>query len=151
MVCPLSVMGKVNHVKMWLKCVLLLHHQAVGIFVALQWRHNERDGVSNHQPRDCLLNRLFRYRSKKTPKLRVTGLCEKNSPVTGDFPTQKPVTRKMFPCDDVIMNDVLQWIRAGIYSLCCVIYDYRGEQMVTDVPVPSDQFINQCINEPISQ
>ena len=41
----------------------------------LQWRHDERDGVSNHQPHDCLLNRLFRCRSKKTSKLRVTGLC----------------------------------------------------------------------------
>ena len=29
------------------------------------WRHNERGGVSNHQPHDCLLNRLFRRRSKK--------------------------------------------------------------------------------------
>ena len=28
----------------------------------LQWRHNERDGVSNHQPHACLLNRLFRSR-----------------------------------------------------------------------------------------
>ena len=27
---------------------------------SLQWRHNERDGVSNHQPHDCLLNRLFK-------------------------------------------------------------------------------------------
>ena len=48
----------------------------------LQWRHNEGDGVSNHQPHDCLLNRLFRRRSKKTSKLLVTGLCEGNSPVT---------------------------------------------------------------------
>ena len=28
--------------------------------VSLQWRHNERDGVSNHQPHDCLLNRLLK-------------------------------------------------------------------------------------------
>ena len=41
---------------------------------SLQWRHNERDGVSNHQPHDCLLNRLSRRSSKKTPKLRVTGI-----------------------------------------------------------------------------
>ena len=40
----------------------------------LQWRHNGRDSVSNHQPHACLLNRLFRRRSKKTSKLRVTGL-----------------------------------------------------------------------------
>ena len=42
---------------------------------ALRWRHNGRDSVSNHQPHDCLLNRLFKRRSKKTSKLRVTGLC----------------------------------------------------------------------------
>ena len=54
----------------------------------LRWRHNERDSVSNHQPRDCLLNRLFRRRSKKTSKLRVTVLCVGNSPGTGEFPAQ---------------------------------------------------------------
>ena len=47
----------------------------------LLWRHNRHDGVSNHQPHDCLLNRLFRRTSKKTSKLRVIGLCAGNSPV----------------------------------------------------------------------
>ena len=37
----------------------------------------------NNRRIDGLLNRLFRRRSKKTSKLRVTGLCEGNSPVTG--------------------------------------------------------------------
>ena len=55
---------------------------------ALRWRHNGCDSVSNHQPHDCLLNRLFRRRSKKTSKLRVTGLCAGNSPGTGEFPAQ---------------------------------------------------------------
>ena len=54
----------------------------------LQRRHNELDGVSIHQPYDCLLNRLFRRRSKKTSKLRVTGLCVGNSPGTGEFPAK---------------------------------------------------------------
>ena len=58
-------------------------------YMALQWRHNDHDGVSNHQPRDCLLNRLFRCRSKKTLKLRVTGLCVGNSSVTVEFPAQR--------------------------------------------------------------
>ena len=57
--------------------------------MALQWRQNGRDGVSNHQPHDCLLNRLFRRRSKKISKLRVPGLCARNSPVTGEFPAQR--------------------------------------------------------------
>ena len=55
----------------------------------LQWRHNGCDDVSNHQPRDYLPNRLFRQRSKKTSKLRVTGPCEGISQVTGEFPAQK--------------------------------------------------------------
>ena len=54
----------------------------------LRWRLSGRDSVSNHQPHDCLLNRLFRCRSKKTSKLRVTGLCVGNSPGTGEFPAQ---------------------------------------------------------------
>ena len=58
------------------------------VVVTLQWRHNEQDNVSNHQPHDSLLNRWFRHRSKKTPKLRVTGLCARNSPGTGEFPAQ---------------------------------------------------------------
>ena len=52
------------------------------------WRHNGRNSVRNHQPHDCLRNRLFRRRSKKTSKLRVTGLCAGNSPGTGEFPAQ---------------------------------------------------------------
>ena len=56
---------------------------------SLQWLHNERDGVSNHQHHDCLLNRLFRRRSKKTSKLRATGLCDGNSSVIGGFPSQE--------------------------------------------------------------
>ena len=55
---------------------------------SLRRRYNGRDSVSNHQPHDCLLNRLFRRRSKKTSKLRVTGLCAGNSPGTGEFPAQ---------------------------------------------------------------
>ena len=70
--------------------------------IRLQWRHNGRDGVSFHQHRDCLLNRLFRCRSKNTSKLRVTGLCDWSWLVNS--PHKWPVTRKMFPSDDVIMK-----------------------------------------------
>ena len=56
--------------------------------LSLQLRHKGHGGVSNHQLYDCLLNRLFRKRWKRS-KLRVTGLCEGNSLVTGEFPTQR--------------------------------------------------------------
>ena len=57
--------------------------------VTLQWRHNQRDGVSHHQPYICLLNGLFKLRSEKTSKLRVTIPCEGNSPVTAQFLAQR--------------------------------------------------------------
>ena len=50
---------------------------------SLQWHHNER------QAHDCLLRRLYMRRSEKTSKLRVTGLCDGNSPGTGEFPAQR--------------------------------------------------------------
>ena len=64
------------------------HHESEKAIISLHWRHNECDSVSNHQPHDCLPNRLFRRSSKKTSQLRVTGLCVGNSPRTGEFPTQ---------------------------------------------------------------
>ena len=54
----------------------------------LLWRHNGRDSVSNHQPHHYLINRLFKRRSKKASKLRVTGLCAGNSSVTGELRAQ---------------------------------------------------------------
>ena len=62
---------------------------ASGLALSLRWRHNEHDCVSIHQRFECLLNRLFRPRSKKTSKIPVTGLCLGNSPETGEFPTQR--------------------------------------------------------------
>ena len=52
---------------------------------------------------DCLLSRLFRRRSKKTSKLRVTGLGAGNSPGTGEFPAQR--TSNAENVDDVIMRN----------------------------------------------
>ena len=63
--------------------------------------HNGHDGVSNH---DCLLNRLFRHRSKKTPRLRATGLVRgiHRWPVNSQH--KWPVTQKRFPSDDTIIH-----------------------------------------------
>ena len=75
--------------QLWWKCANSLSRTIVEVCNApwaLQWRYNGRDGASNHQPHDGLLKRLFR--SKKTSKLRVTGLCVGNSLVTGEFPIQ---------------------------------------------------------------
>ena len=71
---------------------------------ALQWRHNDRDGVSNHQHHDCLLNRLFNEQIKEN--IKATRHCPFVREFTGDrwiLHTKGSVTLKMFPFDYVIM------------------------------------------------
>ena len=88
-----------------LTCFYEGHLSLVNVSVfSLQWRHNDQNSVSNHQRLHCLLNRFFGHRSKKTSKLRVTGLCVRGIhrwPVNS--PHKRPVTRKMLPFEDVIM------------------------------------------------
>ena len=68
--------------------VMVLHLHVHHFIITLWWRHNGRDNVSNHQLHDCLLTRLFRCRSKKTSKLRITGLCAGTSAGMGEFPAK---------------------------------------------------------------
>ena len=74
------------------------------IYNYLRVRIHAGDGVWNHWRLDCLLNHLFRRRWKKKHQssaslasVREIHWCSVNSPHKG------PVTRKMFPSDDVIM------------------------------------------------
>ena len=138
------------------RCLIYLEQPS-----SLQWCHNEHDGVSNHQPHDCLLHRLFRQRWKKTSKLRVTGLCEGNSPVTGEFPAERASNVKMFPFDDVIMFQENKWTTSKELStwfvpfifcyrlvralICLCVYTWRllhwgqGNLTITIVPVQVKQ------------
>ena len=74
-----------------------------GLFAPLRWRHHERDGVSNHQrPKVCTTVCTGSDQSKHQSSASlafVRGIHRwlVNSPHKG------PVTRKMFPFDDVIM------------------------------------------------
>ena len=76
-----------DEINSWTNVHMLSKNISAGY--ALLCRHNERDSISNHQRLYCLLSRLFRRRWKITSKFRVTGLCVGNSPVTGEFPTQR--------------------------------------------------------------
>ena len=88
-------------------------------YLSVQWRNNGRDGVSNHQPHDYWLNRLFRRSSKSTSKLRVYGLCQINSPGAVESPTQRASNAEMFPFDDVFMTYVCY-----VFSMM-VVYIYH--------------------------
>ena len=54
----------------------------------LQWRHNGRDGVSNHQPRFGY-STFIQAQIKENIKAPCHWSLCGNSPVTGEFPTQK--------------------------------------------------------------
>ena len=134
-----------------LKCVLYIHiYMPVSLadpkdlskfgnpLYPLQWCHNEADDVSNHQPHDCLLKRLFRRRSKETSKLWLVNspqkgpvkqkmlpiddvimlkgnmICVEKSQVTGEFPTQKPVMRNFDVSFDLCLNKrpLTKWVAA---------------------------------------
>ena len=84
--------------------------------VTSQWRHNERDGVSNQRRLDCLLNRLFRRRSNKNQS--SASLAFVGWPL--DSPHKGPVTRKKFPFDDVIMEQVIYLFRLLLKHLVTI-------------------------------
>ena len=94
--------------------------------LSLQWRHNGPDGVSNHQPHDCLLKRLFRRRSKKTPKLRVTGLCE------GEFPAQMASNTENISIlwrhhhNERFEKMFISWWRRGMVTLSALVALWEG-------------------------
>ena len=67
----------------------IFYRMCISTRITLHWRHNGCDSISNHQPHNYLLNRSCGRRSKKTSKLRVTGLCTGYSPVTGEVPAQR--------------------------------------------------------------
>ena len=69
----------------------------------IEWRQNERNCAWNHRRLYCLLRSLFRRRSKKISKLRVTGFVRRIHQWPVNSPPNGPVTRKMFPFDDVMI------------------------------------------------
>ena len=103
----------------------------------LQWRHNGHDSISNHQPRDCLLNRLYRRRSKKTSKLRVTGLCAGNSPGTGEFPTQMASNAENVSIwwrhHDI--KNWENWSRSPHHWSLCIMTSWHGSVFHIDGPL----------------
>ena len=116
---------------------------------SLQWHHNECEGVSNHRHLDCLLNRLFRRRSKKTSKIRDTGLCEGNSPVTGEFPLQRASNAE----------DVSIWWRHHDYALVGsppslgyhIIYQCHPHTGQYCISIPSQKCIGNHIDKAVTR
>ena len=76
---------------------------------SLQWCHNEPDGVSKYRCLNCLLNRLFKRRSKKTSKFCFTGLCKRasNAENVSIWWRHRVIIHKIFI---YLLNDKWLWI-----------------------------------------
>ena len=113
-------------------------------YKALQWRHNERDGVSNHRHLNCLRKHLSRRRSKKTSKLRITGLCEGNPPMTGGFLSQRASKRKCFHL--MTSSWDFSYDRAKLYltenTMNAVLVPHTREQNITELCPQTNGRIN---------
>ena len=72
---------------------------------SLQWRHNERDGVSNHQPHDCLLDHFIQGADR--------------------WPLNSP--RKMFPFDGVTMKTKFLRFEILICPLFYISFNFISE------------------------
>ena len=110
-----------------------LRHYDEFISLSLRWRHSDHAGVSNHQPHGCLLNRLFGRKSKKTLKLRVTGLCAGNSPGTGEFPAQMASYAE---------NISIWWRHHGWDALVHIHQDWL-KRLISEIYIISHQFQNR--------
>ena len=92
------------------------------INTSLQWRHNECNGVSNHQPHDCLLNGLFRRRSNKTSKLHVTGKIQNFSFTKMHLKILSAKWQPFFPGGDDLVLKQPSWS----YSKIKMSYPWRS-------------------------
>ena len=70
----------------------------------LQWRHNDHDGVSNHQPYDFYSLVYSDADQKKHQSFASLAFVRGIHRGPVNSPHKGPVTRKMFPFDDVIMS-----------------------------------------------
>ena len=123
---------------LWKLCIKWLRDD-----IALPWRHNDCHGIWNHQNLDCLLSRLFKRTSKKTSKLFVTGLCERNPPVAGGFPSQRASNAENALCITVplweesvghqcISSQKKQWCEFFIYFFV-ILLNYKSFRWIQTI------------------
>ena len=104
-----------------------VEHGVVFVSCSLQWRHNGRNGVSNHQHHYCLLNSLKGADQRKHQSSASLALGRGIHRWPVNSPHKWPVTRKMLPFDDVIMfklpaNAMTTAIRSATYVAAMSVY-----------------------------
>ena len=96
----------------------------LSILMPLQWRHNGRHNVSNHQPHHCLLNLIWGADQSKHQHFLVSGLCAGDSPVTSEFPAQMSSNAE---------NISIWWRHHGIENKCPCLVKWRSKHAVSKI------------------
>ena len=81
---------------------------------ALQWRHNDHGGVSNHQPPSRLFTQSFIQAGQRQHQSSASLAFVRGNHRDRWIPrTKGQLRRKMFPFDDVIMDRERRWSLAS--------------------------------------
>ena len=84
------------------------------LHTTLKWRYNGRDNGPNHRRFYCLLNRLFRRRSKKNQRSASAAFVRGIHRWPVNSPHKGQVTWKTIPFEDVIIN---RWDMTKLFDL----------------------------------
>ena len=91
---------------------------------ALEWRLNGRDGVSNHQPSDCLLGHLSRHDERKHQSSASLALLRGIHRWPVNIPHKGQITRNIFTFDDVTMSrKILTSLNLCFFSSSCISFN----------------------------
>ena len=110
---------------------------------SLQLRYNGCESVSNHQPHDCLPNRLFRRRSKRRQSSASLAFVRGIHRSLVNSPHKWPVTRKKLPFIDAIMSQSKQTV-AKFYTCSvwfCVLRYEDTDSTPHTIPTPGTSHI----------
>ena len=117
-------------------------------------RVNLHDDRPNHYS-DVLMGTMasqitgvwIKAKKKETSKSRVTGLCEGNPPMTGGFPSKRPVTRRMFQFDDVITQQQNCYYCEAYFKVCISILHVTGQMARSHWPFRWGFMIDEICKE----
>ena len=129
----------------WSLFDLLVRHTSVWFdtlwctAITLQWRHNEHDGFSNHQPHDFLLNRLFKAQIKESIK------APRHWPLCGEFTGEQWIPRTngqlRGKCFHLMTSSWAYW--HGLTLISAWINNHMPSKVWDDItyPLPITYFI----------
>ena len=97
--CAIQEVGHMDTAVSTILAIMTLTGDGNWYYKTLEWRHNGRDSVSNHQHHDCSLNRLLSADHRKHQSSASLAFVRGIHRWPMNSPHKWPVPRKRFPFD----------------------------------------------------